>query len=234
MSVASSKDNFSVLTKQEIYVMHWLHTQLLEKPAIEASYRSPATVDISKWIKLVDIISKFLTLFTGLSYCYRNKAENWSSCLCSFCIKTSCCTSTPKSQARNLAYGENGSHHRSHWANWMCVGMVVVPKTSGKVRICVDWMLMWHVLHLPNILHLPNLEVQITSQSYTVDANSGFWHIKMDPQSSEFTTIIMPFWRHKFNRLPESLQPLNISKEILADTEGAVCLIDGVLVYGSI
>ena len=48
-----------------------------------------------------------------------------------------------------------------------------------------------------------------------LDANSGFWHIEMDPQLSEFTTIVMPFWRHKFNRLPKLLQPLNISKEIL-------------------
>ena len=60
----------------------------------------------------------------------------------------------------------------------------------------------------------------------------------MDPESSKLTTFITPFGRYKFNRLPFGITsaPENFQRrmnEILANTEGAVCLIDNVLAYGS-
>lgn len=58
----------------------------------------------------------------------------------------------------------------------------------------------------------------------------------MDPESSKLTTFITPFGRYRFNRLPFRITsaPEHFQRqmsEILAHTEGAVCLIDDILVY---
>lgn len=52
------------------------------------------------------------------------------------------------------------------------------------------------------------------------------------------TTFITPFGKYRFNRLPFGITsaPEHFQRrmnEILADTEGAVCLIDDILVYGA-
>ena len=72
-----------------------------------------------------------------------------------------------------------------------------------------------------------------------LDANSGFWQIEMAPESSKLITFITPFGRFKFNRLlfgitlaPEHFQ--RRMSQLLAGMEGVMCLIDDILVYGSI
>ena len=67
--------------------------------------------------------------------------------------------------------------------------------------------------------------------------NSSFWQIEMEPDSANFTTFITPFGRYQFNRLsfgitsaPEHFQ--RRMNEILRGIEGAVCLIDDILIYG--
>ena len=88
-----------------------------------------------------------------------------------------------------------------------CVEMVVVPKANGKVRICV------HLTNLNNSMcreRHPLLAVEQTMAQLAeakifskLDANSGFWQITLSQKSIPLTTF-----------------------------EGAVCLIDSVLVYG--
>ena len=123
-----------------------------------------------------------------------------------------------------------------------CAGMVVVPEPSGKVRICVDLTkLNANVCQERHVL--PSVETTLAQLGGAkffskLDANSGFWQIEMDPESSKLTTFITPFGRYKFNRLPFGITstPEHFQRrmnEILANTEGAVCLIDDVLVYGS-
>ena len=73
-----------------------------------------------------------------------------------------------------------------------CAGMVVVPKQSGSVRICVD------LTHLnQNVLReyhpLPNVDdtlAQLTgAKKFTkLDANSGFWQIPLAKTSRLLTT----------------------------------------------
>ena len=60
----------------------------------------------------------------------------------------------------------------------------------------------------------------------------------MEPESSKLTTFINPFGRYKFNRVPFGIisAPEHFQRrmnEILADTEGAVCVIDDIIVHGS-
>ena len=70
-----------------------------------------------------------------------------------------------------------------------------------------------------------------------LDANSGFWQIELAPESSKLTTFITPFGRYAFNHLPFGITsaPEHFQRKmsgILSDLDGAVCLIDDVLVYG--
>ena len=78
-----------------------------------------------------------------------------------------------------------------------CAGMVVVPKKSGDVRICVDLKSLNE-----NVLRethpLPGVDetlAQLTGATVMskLDANSGFWQIPLAQESRELTTFITPF-----------------------------------------
>ena len=70
-----------------------------------------------------------------------------------------------------------------------------------------------------------------------LDANSGFWQIKLSERSRPLTTFITPWGRYCFNVLPfcissgsEKLQ--KCMNQILQGLEGVECNIDDVLIYG--
>ena len=122
-----------------------------------------------------------------------------------------------------------------------CSGMVVVPKSDGKVRICVDLTRLNQSVHRER--HpLPAMD-QVLAQlaGATVlsklDANSGFWQIPLSPDSAKLTTFITPFGRYCFNRLPFGISsaPEHFQRmsEILTGLPGVVCMMDDVLVHGS-
>lgn len=120
--------------------------------------------------------------------------------------------------------------------------MVVAPKSNGDVRICVD-------LTEPNESvcrerHiLPSVEQILAHLNGAkifrkLDANSGFYQIPLDKESTLLTTFITPHGRFCYNRLPfritsapEHFQ-LRIS-EVLSGDPGTLCLIDDTLLYGS-
>ena len=84
-----------------------------------------------------------------------------------------------------------------------CAAMVVVPKDSGAVRICVD--------HKPlneNVLRevhpMPKVDTTLTQLSGAtvfskLDANSVFWQITLAKESKLLTTFITPYGRFYFN-----------------------------------
>ena len=122
-----------------------------------------------------------------------------------------------------------------------CTGMVIVPKPSGKVRICVDLTnLNESVCRERHIL--PSVEQTLApiggaKHFSKLDANSGYWQIQLDTESSKLTTFITPIGRFRFNRLPFGITsaPEHFQRrmtEILGDIEGVVCLVDNVLVSG--
>ncbi|KAL8625371.1 hypothetical protein ACOMHN_044514 [Nucella lapillus] len=70
-----------------------------------------------------------------------------------------------------------------------------------------------------------------------IDANSGFYQIPLDEESSKLTTFITPFGRFKFQRLPYGISsaPEYFQKKmdtILQGLAGVVCHIDDILVFG--
>ena len=69
-----------------------------------------------------------------------------------------------------------------------------------------------------------------------INDNSGFWQIPLDKQWALLTTVITPFGRYNFNRLPFGIisAPEHFQRrmsDILSDLEGVVCLINNVLVH---
>ena len=70
-----------------------------------------------------------------------------------------------------------------------------------------------------------------------LDANSGFWQIRLAKESRHLTTFITPFGRFCFNRLPFRITsaPEYFQKkmsQLLEGLEGVVCMMDDVLIYG--
>ena len=122
-----------------------------------------------------------------------------------------------------------------------CAGMVVVPKSNGRVRICVDLTKLNESVYRER--HpLPAVEQTLAQIAGArvfskLDANSGFWQIPLSNESALLTTFITPFGHYCFNRLPFGITsaPEHFQRRmsaILRDLEGVVCLIDDILVYG--
>ena len=122
-----------------------------------------------------------------------------------------------------------------------CAGMVVVPKPSGKVRICVDRKpLNENVMR--EFHPLPAVDETLAQLSgariFTkLDANAGFWQIPLAKESRPLTTFITPFGRYQFNALPFGITstPELFQKRmnaLLSNLKGVLCLMDDVLVYG--
>ena len=99
-----------------------------------------------------------------------------------------------------------------------CAGMVVVPKKSGDVRICVDLKALNESV-MRETHPIPKVDDTLAQLSgaalFTkLDANSGFWQIPLSEESRLLTTFITPFGRYAFNKLPlESLAPRRYSRD---------------------
>ena len=122
-----------------------------------------------------------------------------------------------------------------------CSGMVVVPKPDGQIRICVNLSKLNESVEREYYL-MPAVDETLAKMCNTkiflkLDANNGFWQIKLHPDTAKLTTFITAFGCYFFNRL---LFRLNVAPEhfmremsqILDGQEGVVCQVDDILVYG--
>ena len=122
-----------------------------------------------------------------------------------------------------------------------CAGMVVVPKKSGAIRICVDLKpliesVQREVHPLPKVDETPARLVGAKIFS-KLDANSRFWQISLTVSSWLLTTFITPSGRYCFNKLPFGISsaPEHFQKRmstILRGLDGVVCQMEDVLVFG--
>ena len=70
-----------------------------------------------------------------------------------------------------------------------------------------------------------------------LDANAGFWQIKLSEASSLNTTFIMPFGKYCFKRLLFGITSAleffqKTMSAILANLDGVICKIDDILIHG--
>ena len=120
-------------------------------------------------------------------------------------------------------------------------GMVVVPKKSGDVRICIDLKPLNESV-LRETHPLPGVDetlAQLTGVTVMskLDANSGFWPIPLAKESRELTTFITPFGRYCFNKLSFGISsaPEHFQKRmsmILDGLVGVLCLMDTIHSFG--
>ena len=123
-----------------------------------------------------------------------------------------------------------------------CAGMVVVPKKSGAVRICVDLKPLNESV-LRAVHPIPTVDETLSHLSGAtvfskLDANSGFWQIPLAEESKPLTTFITPMGRYYFNKLPFGISSApelfqKRMKTILEGLEGTVCHMDDILVFGA-
>ena len=119
-----------------------------------------------------------------------------------------------------------------------CAGMVMVPKKSGDVRICVDLKPLNESV-LRETHQLPGVDetlAQLTGASVMskLDANSGFWKIPLSKDSCELITFITLFGRYCFNKLPFGISSAPEQKRMSTILDGLIdvlCLMDDILIF---
>ncbi len=123
------------------------------------------------------------------------------------------------------------------WVN----SLVIVRKKNNKLRLCMD----------PSDLnksimreHFPMKSVEeVMSQMpdarvfSVLDANHGFWQIKLSEASSQLCTFNTPFGRYAFKRLPFGISSApevfqGIMTQLFEDIDGCEVIIDDLLIWG--
>ena len=228
--------------REQIYVVQGLHRPLLGRPAIESLH---LVVQVEPVLAQKDaVVLKFPHLFQGLGCmkgAYNITLNEGAKPFALTTPRRVALPLLPKVRKELQRMEDLGVISKVEGPTDWCVGMVVVPKPDGRVRICVDLTkLNQSVCRERHIL--PSVE-QILAQlgGATVfsklDANSGFWQIELTRDSALLTTFITPFGRFCFHRLPFGITSApelfqRRMSEILQGLDGVVCLIDDILVYG--
>ena len=125
-------------------------------------------------------------------------------------------------------------------ADWVS-SMVVVMKSNGKIRLCVDPKPLNQALKC-NHYPLPVIDDLLPELSKAkifsvVDAKNGFWHVQLDTDSSYLTTFGTPWGRYRWTRMSFGISPAPEEFQRRLDTalaglEGVVPIFDDILVYG--
>lgn len=124
----------------------------------------------------------------------------------------------------------------TEWVNSMVT--VVTPK---KIRICMDPKDLNQAIkreHYP-LLTVEEVASRMPNAKYfsVLDANQGFWQIKLDTESSKLCTFNTPIGRFRFLRLPLGISSASevfqrAIAEMIEDLDGVVNIIDDLLVWG--
>ena len=233
-------------TEQIVFVVRGLKNNLLGLPAITAlQLLSWAEAIQSPGVDATEIRGKYPKLFEGLGnfgeeYTIRIKDEAQPHAL-----YTPRAVPFPLREKvrRELDRMEKlGVISKVDEPTLWCAGMVVVPKSNGTVRICVDLKpLNEDVLREAHpIPKVDEILAQLAGATIfsKLDANSGFWQIPLSPESRPLTIFITPSGRYYFNKLPFGISSApevfqKRMKKILDGLPGVVCMIDDILVFGA-
>ena len=125
----------------------------------------------------------------------------------------------------------------TEWVN----SMVVVRKKSGRVRICIDPTNLNEAIlreHYP-MNTIEDISTRLSGSKYysVLDANMGYFQIKLSERSSTLTTFNTPFGRYKYLRLPmgiKSSSDIYQRKmiEAFGHIDGVEVVVDDILVHG--
>ncbi|CAC5366075.1 unnamed protein product [Mytilus coruscus] len=218
-----TKDKFSV---QDIYVVKGLSKPLLGRPAIQAlgiiDKVNVSSVNASSEANNY-YRGKYPKIFNGLG------KTKWTYTIAlgpdakPFALSTPRRVPLPlmdKVKAELTRMEKLGVISKVDEPTEWCAGMVVVPKSNGDVRICIDFTKLNESVKRENY-PLPAVEESLAklanARMFTkLDANSSFWQTNLAEESRPLTTFITPFGR-----------------ETVEGYQGVLCHMDDVLVFGS-
>ena len=125
----------------------------------------------------------------------------------------------------------------TEWVN----PMVCIRKPSGRVRICIDpHNLNKGILreHYP-MSSLDDILTRLHGSKYysVVDANMGFYQIRLSDDSSYYTTFNSPFGRYRHVRLPMGISSApeiyqRAMHDMFSDLDGVEIVVDDILIHG--
>lgn len=118
--------------------------------------------------------------------------------------------------------------------------IVLVNKPNNEIRVCLDPQnlnreLRREIYRLPTFEEL-TCEIAGSKIFSTLDANKGFYQIKLTERASLLTTFITPFGRYRFLRLPFGISVApeifhRVFTEIFSDIKNVKIYIDDLIIY---
>ena len=126
----------------------------------------------------------------------------------------------------------------SSWAS----PIVLVEKKDGTIRFCVDFRLVNDLL-VKDSYPLPRIDDSIDalrgSQWFsTLDLQSGYWQLPMDPKDKDKTAFITPFGLYQFKVLPFGLASApatfeRLMEKVLSGLHWEICLVylDDIIIF---
>ena len=87
--------------------------------------------------------------------------------------------------------------------------LVLVTKKDGSQIICVDYR-MFNAVAVPSAFPLPRIDGILDALSgakwfATLDLDSGYWQVPMNPSSSDKTAFVTDFGRYDWTAVPMGL-----------------------------
>lgn len=241
---AATLSNSKHSTREEVYVVEGLCTPLLSGAAAMTLQLVTRVNNIS--LDSTETVKReFPKLFSGLGKMEGEYTIVLKPGAKPFSLSTPCRISLPlmpKVKEELSRMEQQGVISKVEEPTAWCAPMVVVPKSTGKVRICTDLTeLNKSVLRekhpLPSVEH--TLRQLAGARVFSkLDAKSGFWQIPLSKESSLLTTFITPFGRYCYNRLCFGISsaPEHFQKRMsrtLEGLEGVLCQMDDVLIWGA-
>ncbi len=128
--------------------------------------------------------------------------------------------------------------NRSEWA----APTFIIPKKDGSVRFISDfWELNKRIRRKPfPIPKIQDMLLNLEGFQYatSLDLNMGYYHIELNPDSKKYCTIVLPFGKFEYQRLPMGLcnSPDIFQEkvsELMVGLEFVRAYIDDVLIHSS-
>lgn len=125
----------------------------------------------------------------------------------------------------------------TEWVN----SMVCVRKKNGRIRICIDPTDLNKAVrreHFP-LNNFDDIVTRIGGSKVfsTLDANMGYFQMKLTEESANFTTFNTPFGRFKYLRMPMGIKCASdvFQREMIhqfGDIQGVEIVMDDILIHG--